>query len=179
MGKIFQKLDENVRRFVTWVTFFGIVSTAMSVAAYYIIPISKYGCGAVVFAGVGAACIISLVASCALVSWRYFKPIPVQPNISENGGKGSIESNRRALIAEAREFVSRTVRQNPTSADFERQLASDQSFYRLRPYFSEHFKAVLHGHMVSYPSWEDRQMPAVAARFLDEIERLEKEWNLT
>jgi hypothetical protein len=32
------------------------------------------------------------------------------------------------------------------------------------------------GRMVSYPS---SRMPAIAARFIDEIERLEKEWNLT
>jgi hypothetical protein len=168
MCKIFQKIDENVRRFVTWITFFGIVSAAMSWAAAYIIPITKYGWGAVVFAGVGAACGVTLVGSCALMAWRYFNPIP-----------DPIESNRRALIAEARELVGRLVRQYPDSAQFEKQLASDPIFYRLRPYFSKHFKAILLGRMVTYPSWEDSQIPAMAARFLDEIERIEKEWNST
>jgi len=89
------------------------------------------------------------------------------------------ETTRRALIAEARDFVSKTIRQNPDSDHFERQLASDPIFYRLRPYFSDHFKMTLSGRMVSYPSWEDTRMPVIAARFIDEIERLEKEWNLT
>jgi hypothetical protein len=89
------------------------------------------------------------------------------------------ESDRRALIAEARDLVSRLVRQYPDSAQFEKQLASDQIFYRLRSYFSEHFKMILRGRMVTYSSWEDSQIPATAARFLDEIERIEKKWNLT
>ena len=111
MCKIFQKIDENVRRLVAWVTFFGIVSAAMSWAAAYIIPISKYGWGAVIFAGVGTACVISLVGSVVLVAWRYFKPIPDR-----------VESNRRALIAQARDFASRAVRQNPDDIYFQNQL---------------------------------------------------------
>lgn len=83
MGKIFQNLDENVRRFVTWVTFFGIVSTAMSVVVSYIAPISQYGWGAVVFVGIGMACVITLAASGAFATWRYFNPIQQQPAISE------------------------------------------------------------------------------------------------
>jgi hypothetical protein len=168
MCKIFQKIDENVLRFVTWVTFFGIVSAAMSGAAAYIIPITKYGWGAVVFAGVGAACGVTLVGSVALASWRYFKPIPDR-----------VESDRRALIAQARDFVSRTVRQNPDDIYFQNQLESDPVFFILRPHLSGHFHGALIGRVVSYPSRPGATMPQTAYLFIREIERLEKEWNLT
>ena len=158
MCKIFQKIDENVRRLVAWVTFFGIVSAAMSWAAAYIIPISKYGWGAVIFAGVGTACVISLVGSVVLVAWRYFKPIPDR-----------VESNRRALIAQARDFASRAVR----------KLEFDQIFYILRPHLSDHFYRALMGRVVSYPSRPGVTMPQTARLFIAELEQLEKEWNLT
>jgi hypothetical protein len=179
MCKIFQKIDEIVRRFVYWIAFFGLVWAFMSWVATHITWVSKYGWGAVVFAGVGAACVVMLVVSGALVALRYFNPLPGQSNTDESLERDSIKSNRRALIAEARDFVSRTVRQNPDSSHFERQLASDPIFYKLRPYFSDHFKMTLSGRMVSYPSWEDSRMPVIAARFIDEIERLEKTWDLT
>lgn len=168
MCKIFQKIDENVRRFVTWITFFSIVSAAMSWAAAYIIPISKYGWGAIVFAGVGAACGITLVGSVALAAWRYFNPIPDR-----------VESEKRALLAQARAFVSRTVRQNPDDIYFQNQLESDPSFFVLRPYLSDHFNGALIGRVVSYPSRPGATMPQTARLFIAEIERLEKEWNLT
>jgi hypothetical protein len=74
--------DEIVRRIVTWVAFFGIVATVMSLAASYIMPIYKYGWGAVIFVGVGAACAIIIVISIALVAWRFFKPFPTSPPVS-------------------------------------------------------------------------------------------------
>jgi len=40
-----------------------------------------------------------------------------------------IERNRSALIAQARDFVSKTVRQNPDDIHFQNQLESDQIFY--------------------------------------------------
>jgi hypothetical protein len=75
MCRILQKIDEIVRRFVYWITFFGLVWTAMSWVAAHITWISEYGWGAVVFAGVGAACVVTLVASGVLVAYRYFNPL--------------------------------------------------------------------------------------------------------
>jgi hypothetical protein len=72
-------LDDNVARIVRWATFFGLVAAFMSWVASYITPIYQYGWGAAVFAGVGFACIVTLVISCALVAWRYFNPLPEQP----------------------------------------------------------------------------------------------------
>jgi hypothetical protein len=76
--KNFPKIDENVRRIVSWVTFFGLVAGAMSWVADHITPISQYGWGAVVFAGIGVTCAVMLVASGTLVAWRYFNPLPGQ-----------------------------------------------------------------------------------------------------
>jgi hypothetical protein len=51
----------------------------------------------------------------------------------------SQNDERRAWIAQARHFVSITVRKYPDQAYFRDQLKSDQIFYRLRPYLSDHF----------------------------------------
>jgi hypothetical protein len=77
---IFQKTDENINRIVYWVAFFGLVAAVMSWVATYITPLYQYGWGAVVFAGVGAACAIMFVVSGTLVAWRYFHPLPKRPN---------------------------------------------------------------------------------------------------
>jgi hypothetical protein len=71
-------LDNNIARIVRWAAFFGLVAAFISWAASYITPIYQYGWGAVVFAGVGAACVIALVGSGILVAWRYFNPLPEQ-----------------------------------------------------------------------------------------------------
>jgi hypothetical protein len=70
--------DEIVRRVVYWAAFIALVSAPMSWAASYIAPIAQYGWGAVVFAGVGAACVITLVVCGALVTWRYLHPLQKQ-----------------------------------------------------------------------------------------------------
>jgi hypothetical protein len=67
--------DEIVRRIVYWAAFIALVSAPMSWVASYIAPIAKYGWGAVVFAGVGAACAITLVICGVLVAWRFFHPL--------------------------------------------------------------------------------------------------------
>jgi len=90
-----------------------------------------------------------------------------------------LKSNRRALIAKARDFVSRTVRQNPDDIYFQNQLESDQIFYILRPHLSAHFNQVLMGRVVLYQSRPGATLPQTAWLFIREIERLEKEWNLT
>jgi hypothetical protein len=61
MCKIFQKIDEIVRRFVYWIAFFGLVWAFMSWVAAHITWISKYGWGVVVFAA-----LVPLASSCLL-----------------------------------------------------------------------------------------------------------------
>jgi hypothetical protein len=72
-------LDDNVARIVRWAAFIGLVAALMSLVASYITPIYQYGWGAVVYSGVGAACIVTLAISGILVAWRYFNPILDQP----------------------------------------------------------------------------------------------------
>lgn len=68
--------DEIASRVVYLAGFIVLVSGAMSWIASHITPIAQYGWGAVVFAGIGIACIITLVFSGAAVAWRYFDPLP-------------------------------------------------------------------------------------------------------
>jgi hypothetical protein len=62
-------------------TIFTALVVAMSVIANWVTDLhSNYGLGAVIFAGIGAACIIVLVISAALVAWRLFNPLPKTKN---------------------------------------------------------------------------------------------------
>jgi hypothetical protein len=88
------------------------------------------------------------------------------------------KDDRRALITQAREFISRTVRQNPDDIHFQNQLESDKIFSILRPNLSSHFNRALMGRVVLYPSRDGSTMPPIARLLIAEIERLEKEWGL-
>ena len=57
----------------------GVLSVLMSGIATGFTSIAQYGWGAIVFAGVGTACVIMFAASALMVSWRYFNPLPKQP----------------------------------------------------------------------------------------------------
>lgn len=58
-------------------TTFAALVVAMSVIANWVTDLhSTYGLGAVIFVGIGAACVIVLVISAALVAWRLFNPLP-------------------------------------------------------------------------------------------------------
>jgi hypothetical protein len=85
--KNFTKIDETVRRVVYWVAFFSLVSAAMSWVADHITPISQYGWGAVVFAGIGAACVLTLVVCAMFMTWHYFNPLPGEPATSSGKGQ--------------------------------------------------------------------------------------------
>ena len=90
--KNFTKIDETVRRVVYWVAFFSLVSAAMSWVADHITPISQYGWGAVVFAGIGAACVLTLVVCAMFMTWRYFNPLPGEPATSSEKGQEAHET---------------------------------------------------------------------------------------
>jgi hypothetical protein len=71
-----------------WWTVFGpigVLSVLMSGIATGFTSIAQYGLGAIVFAGVGAACVIMFAASALMVSWRYFSPLQKQPAIPSEG----------------------------------------------------------------------------------------------
>lgn len=67
-------LDGSVARIVRWVAFFGLVAAVMSWIASHIAPIYAFGWGGVAFAGVGAACVVTLVVSVAIMAYRYLNP---------------------------------------------------------------------------------------------------------
>jgi len=54
----------------------GVLSVIMGWAASAFTPIEQLGWGAVVFAGVGAACVVMVAVSALLIGWRYFHPLP-------------------------------------------------------------------------------------------------------
>ncbi len=78
----FPTIDRGVERFTYWWTFLGpggVVWLIMSWAASLFPPIAQYGIGGVIFAGLGAACVLMLVASISLIAWRYFHPLSSPP----------------------------------------------------------------------------------------------------
>jgi len=57
----FPTLDQTINRAGYWWAVFGpggVLSVIMSAAAKYFTPIAELGWGAVIFAGVGAACVM-------------------------------------------------------------------------------------------------------------------------
>jgi hypothetical protein len=86
----FNKTDISADRLGYWWTIFGpmaMLSILMSGIAAGFTSISQYGWGAIIFAGVGAACAIVFAASAFMVSWRYLNPIsnlPPTPSESRN-----------------------------------------------------------------------------------------------
>lgn len=65
----------------------GCCPLLMSWAATGFPTIAQYGWGAIIFAGVGAACGFMIAASALMVSWRYFKPLTKQPATSSEKGQ--------------------------------------------------------------------------------------------
>jgi hypothetical protein len=63
--------------------------------------IAQYGWGAIIFAGVAAACAIMFAASALMVSWRYFNPLPKQPTTPSEGQEVStLDTSSRVAEAE-------------------------------------------------------------------------------
>jgi hypothetical protein len=74
--------------------------------------VAQYGWGAIVFAGVGAACVIMFAASALMVSWRYFYPLPQQPATPSEGQEVSTQ-HISSRLAEA----ERGIAQNKASLE--------------------------------------------------------------
>jgi hypothetical protein len=87
-------------------------------------------------------------------------------------------SDKKALIAQVREFVTETVRNNPDYTHFRERLESDQIYLKLRPYLSDHFKYKVVSGGLTVISIPASRMPGIATAFVSEIDRLEKEWGL-
>jgi hypothetical protein len=86
--KGFEIDDISVERRGYWWAVFGpaaILSVLMSGIAAGFTSVAYFGWGAIIFAGVGAACLVMFAASALMVSWRYFNPLPKQPTTPYEG----------------------------------------------------------------------------------------------
>src|SRR5271168_4033105 len=104
----FNKADISMDPLGYWWTVFGpigVLSVLMSGIATGFTSIAQYGWGAIVFAGVGAACVIMFAASALMVSWRYFNPLPNQPAIPIEGQEVS-KQDISSRLAEAERGIA-------------------------------------------------------------------------
>lgn len=122
----FPAIDRGVERFTYWWTFLGpggVVWLIMSWAASHFPPIAQYGIGGVIFAGLGAACILMLVASISLIAWRYFHPLGVaqsasrlekmsEPAVGSAPWKNDIENMAKLLEKYVDETTSTLITKN-------------------------------------------------------------------
>jgi hypothetical protein len=105
----FKKIDISLDRLGYWWTVLGpivVLSVLMSGIASGFTSIAQYGWGAIVFAGVGAACVIMFSASALMVSWRYFEPLPNQPAAPGEGQEVSTQ-DMSSRLAEAERGIAR------------------------------------------------------------------------
>lgn len=75
----------------------GVLSVIMSWAASGFEPVARYGWGAIVFAGVGAACVIMIAVSVLLIGWRYFHPLARQIENEDLGQQASTGADTQEL----------------------------------------------------------------------------------
>jgi hypothetical protein len=118
----FKKIDISLDRLGYWWTVFGpigVLSVLMSGIATGFTSIAQYGWGAIVFAGVGAACVVMFSASALMVSWRYFEPLPNQPATPGEGQEVSTQ-DMSSRLAEA----ERGIAQNKASLEEVRTKAA-------------------------------------------------------
>ena len=97
-----------------WAVFgpIGVLSILMSGIATGFTSLAQYGWGAIVFSGVGAACVIMFAAAALMVSWRYFNPLSKQPATPGEGQEGSTQ-DVSSRLAEA----ERGIAQNKASLE--------------------------------------------------------------
>jgi hypothetical protein len=72
----------------------------MGWAASAFTPIAQFGWGAVVLAGVGAACVMMFAASAVLAAWRYFNPL-----LSNAGTASAFDSEQDLLGARSERLM--------------------------------------------------------------------------
>lgn len=95
-------IDPSVQKISGWITFIAGVGAFLSWVASHIAPLSPYGWGAFVFAGLAAACVLSLVLSLGLIAWRFFKPLSptTVPIDASNSAPWKADIDSTALVIE-------------------------------------------------------------------------------
>jgi hypothetical protein len=106
---------DDMDRFGYWWAVFGaigVLSVLMSGIATGFTSVAQYGWGAIVFSGVGAACVIMFAATALMVSWRYFNPVTKPPATPGEGQELSTQ-DISSRLAEA----ERGIAQNKASLE--------------------------------------------------------------
>lgn len=129
------KIDPSVQKISGWFTFIAGVGAFLSWVASHFLPLSPYGWGAFVFAGLAAACVLSLVISVGLIAWRFFNPLSSTTVPIETSGsapwKADIESMGRAVEQyidatsdKLNNNLANALKAAPWKADIDRQAAA-------------------------------------------------------
>jgi hypothetical protein len=141
-------------------------------------PISKYGWGAITFASCILSVLLAFSIAALLASIRYFRGPPKVDDINANERPADPElvNERRELIASGRRFVSELTRSARSDERFRDAIESSSLFYRLRPHLSQKFlDSLKNRNNIIVPALGSK-LTGIAARLLDEIDRLESEW---
>jgi hypothetical protein len=151
----------------------------------------------VLFYALGTTAFIAVITITitALIEWRRRDSVAVATPPASSGipvdTQGQQPSNtghnltdqtkvaeKRALIREAREFVLRACKKDGAGTDFREKLSAYAPYYDLRPYLSEDFRTKWNSPRTIHVFAVDTNLPDIAMFFLDEIDRLEREWGV-
>ena len=127
-----------------------------------------------------------LLPVAALAVWYALRKQPSQNIVGDTFHSATIiqteptESQRRLeLIRKAREFVLRACKKDGAGTDFRQKLSAYAPYYELRPYLSEEFQTKWNKPRTIHVFAVDTNLPDIAVFFLNELERLEKEWRIS
>ena len=125
----------------------GVLSVIMGWAASFFTPIAQYGWGAVVFAGVGAACVIMFAVSALLIAYRYFRPLTPQaqsdavntPNQPSEAVTQEIQEIREKISDLTKTMVNLAKESDASLSKLERKLEDEifKSDAKISKYISE------------------------------------------
>jgi hypothetical protein len=87
-------------------------------------------------------------------------------------------NHQRELIRAGRQFVITACAKNGIETDFKRKLEAYPQFFKIRPHLSQEYRDKLDAPRTVYVPRDGTHYPALANWFLDELDRLEKEWGL-
>jgi hypothetical protein len=134
----FTHIDLSINRIGYWWTVFGpggVLAVVMSALFSALAPIAQYGWAAIVLAGIAAASGVILVASAALVAWRYFRPLSVdrksdkEKGLPPKPGSGVTDNLIDRVDAAEREIIEIRAELTASNAKLEqaeRELATNE-----------------------------------------------------
>jgi hypothetical protein len=109
----------------------------------------------------------------------FISPFRLWVESSRGARQADPNEEKQKLITQARDFIATTIREDPGYEHFQHTLESSEVYLKLRPYLKEDFHRALTSGRVLIVTPRASNMPGIAWSFIAEIDRLEKEWNLT